>query len=61
MTGVTGAAKEFFLASGLSPYAILALMILEWMWNLFCSLKINSGTIILAINIQVMPSRTTKL
>ena len=30
MTGVTGAAKEFFLASGLSPYAILALMILVW-------------------------------
>ena len=30
MTGVTGAAKEFFLASGLSPYAILAMMILVW-------------------------------
>jgi tripartite ATP-independent transporter DctM subunit len=30
MTGVTGAAKEYFLASGLSPYAILALMILVW-------------------------------
>jgi TRAP-type C4-dicarboxylate transport system permease large subunit len=30
MTGVTGAAKDFFLASGLSPYAILALMILVW-------------------------------
>jgi tripartite ATP-independent transporter DctM subunit len=30
MTGLTGAAKEFFLSSGLSPYAILALMILVW-------------------------------
>jgi TRAP-type C4-dicarboxylate transport system permease large subunit len=30
MTGVTGAAKDFFLASGLSPYAILAMMILVW-------------------------------
>lgn len=30
MTGLTGAAKEFFLASGLSPYAILALMVLVW-------------------------------
>ncbi len=30
MTGVTGAAKDFFLASGLSPYAILALMVLVW-------------------------------
>ncbi len=30
MTGVTGAAKEFFLASGLPPYAILAVMVLVW-------------------------------
>lgn len=30
MTGLTGAAKEFFLSSGLSPYAILALMVLVW-------------------------------
>lgn len=30
MTGVTGAAKDFFLSSGLSPYAILGLMILVW-------------------------------
>ncbi len=30
MTGLTGAAKDFFLASGLSPYAILALMVLVW-------------------------------
>jgi len=30
MTGITGAAKEYFLASGLSPYAILALMICVW-------------------------------
>lgn len=30
MTGVTGAAKDFFLSSGLSPYAILALMIVVW-------------------------------
>lgn len=30
MTGLTGAAKDFFLSSGLSPYAILALMILVW-------------------------------
>lgn len=30
MTGVTGAAKDFFLGSGLSPYAVLALMILVW-------------------------------
>ena len=30
MTGVTGAAKDFFLSSGLSPYAILALMVLVW-------------------------------
>ncbi|MEO6408101.1 MAG: TRAP transporter large permease [Burkholderiaceae bacterium] len=30
MTGITGAAKEFFLGSGLSPYAILALMVLVW-------------------------------
>ncbi|MFZ2737556.1 MAG: TRAP transporter large permease [Burkholderiaceae bacterium] len=30
MTGITGAAKEFFLGSGLSPYVILALMILVW-------------------------------
>lgn len=29
-TGVTGAAKEFFLGSGLSPYVILALMVLVW-------------------------------
>ena len=30
MTGITGAAKEFFLGSGLSPYLILALMIAVW-------------------------------
>ena len=30
MTGLTGAVKEFFLSSGLSPYAILALMVLVW-------------------------------
>lgn len=30
MTGVTGAAKEFFVGSGLSPYAVLALMVLVW-------------------------------
>jgi tripartite ATP-independent transporter DctM subunit len=30
MTGVTGATKEFFLSSGLSPYVILALMVLVW-------------------------------
>ena len=30
MTGVTGATKEFFLGSGLSPYVILALMVLVW-------------------------------
>ena len=30
MTGVTGAAKEFFLASGLSPYMILFIMVLVW-------------------------------
>jgi len=30
MTGITGAAKEYFLASGLSPYAVLALMIAVW-------------------------------
>ncbi|MEO7151719.1 MAG: TRAP transporter large permease subunit [Burkholderiaceae bacterium] len=30
MTGITGAAKEFFLGSGLSPYAILALMVGVW-------------------------------
>ena len=30
MTGVTGATKDFFLTSGLSPYVILALMILVW-------------------------------
>ncbi|MEI6025596.1 MAG: TRAP transporter large permease [Betaproteobacteria bacterium] len=30
MTGITGMAKDFFLQSGLSPYAILALMILVW-------------------------------
>ena len=29
-TGITGAAKEFFLSSGLSPYAILTLMVLVW-------------------------------
>jgi C4-dicarboxylate transporter, DctM subunit len=29
-TGITGAAKEFFLSSGLSPYVILALMVLVW-------------------------------
>lgn len=29
-TGITGAAKEFFLSSGLSPYAILAMMVLVW-------------------------------
>ncbi|MGE0311822.1 MAG: TRAP transporter large permease [Lautropia sp.] len=30
MTGITGAAKEFFIASGLPPFAILALMVLVW-------------------------------
>lgn len=30
MTGVTGAAKEFFLTSGLSPYTILFLMVVVW-------------------------------
>ena len=30
MTGITGAAKEFFLGSGLSPYVILLLMVLVW-------------------------------
>lgn len=30
MTGITGAAKEFFLGSGLSPYVVLALMVLVW-------------------------------
>ena len=30
MTGITGMTKDFFLQSGLSPYAILALMILVW-------------------------------
>jgi len=30
MTGITGAAKEFFLASGLGPYEVLTLMILMW-------------------------------
>ncbi len=30
MTGITGAAKEFFLGSGLSPYVILVLMVLVW-------------------------------
>jgi C4-dicarboxylate transporter, DctM subunit len=30
MTGITGAAKEFFLSSGMSPYMILALMVLVW-------------------------------
>ena len=30
MTGITGAAKEFFLASGLGPYEVLSVMILMW-------------------------------
>ena len=30
MTGVTGMAKDFFVDSGMSPYAVLALMILIW-------------------------------
>jgi len=30
MTGITGMAKDFFLQSGLSPFACLALMILVW-------------------------------
>ncbi len=30
MTGVTGMAKDFFVQSGLSPYAVLAIMILIW-------------------------------
>jgi C4-dicarboxylate transporter, DctM subunit len=30
MTGITGAAKAFFLSSGLSPYMILGMMILIW-------------------------------
>jgi C4-dicarboxylate transporter, DctM subunit len=30
MTGITGAAKAFFLSSGLSPYMILAMMIVIW-------------------------------
>ncbi|MEJ5990463.1 TRAP transporter large permease [Ramlibacter sp. PS3R-8] len=30
MTGVTGMAKEFFVNSGLSPYAVLVLMVLIW-------------------------------
>ena len=30
MTGITGAAKEFFLSSGLSPYMILFLMVAVW-------------------------------
>ena len=30
MTGLTGAAKEFFIGTGLSPLAILALMVLVW-------------------------------
>lgn len=30
MTGITDMTKQFFLESGLSPYAILALMILVW-------------------------------
>jgi C4-dicarboxylate transporter, DctM subunit len=30
MTGITGAAKEFFLGSGLSPYVVLLLMVLVW-------------------------------
>ncbi len=30
MTGITGAAKAFFLGSGMSPFVVLALMILVW-------------------------------
>ncbi len=30
MTGITGAAKTFFLGSGLSPYVILVMMVLVW-------------------------------
>jgi tripartite ATP-independent transporter DctM subunit len=30
MTGVTGAAKEFFLASGLGPWGVLAVMVAIW-------------------------------
>ncbi len=30
MTGITGAAKTFFLGSGLSPFVVLALMVLVW-------------------------------
>jgi C4-dicarboxylate transporter, DctM subunit len=30
MTGITGAAKEFFLTSGLGPYAVLAIMVGVW-------------------------------
>ncbi|MGZ9006357.1 MAG: TRAP transporter large permease subunit, partial [Burkholderiales bacterium] len=30
MTGITGAAKEFFLTSGLDPYTILAIMVAIW-------------------------------
>ncbi len=30
MTGLTGMAKDFFASSGLSPYMVLALMILVW-------------------------------
>ncbi len=30
MTGITGAAKEFFLTSGLGPYAVLAIMVGIW-------------------------------
>ncbi len=30
MTGITGAAKEFFLSSGLSPYMILFIMVVVW-------------------------------
>jgi C4-dicarboxylate transporter DctM subunit len=30
MTGVTGATKEYFLSSGLSPFVILSLMVLVW-------------------------------
>jgi tripartite ATP-independent transporter DctM subunit len=30
MTGVTGMAKDFFVGSGMSPYVVLALMILVW-------------------------------
>jgi len=30
MTGVTGAAKEFFLASGLGPWGVLLVMVAIW-------------------------------